>query len=62
MVAGAALWAPHPAVAGKEVAAHAEGKAVGGVLADKLAPFDVHERQCVPVKYGYIIKCTLSLL
>ena len=52
MVAGAALWAPHPAVTGKEVAAHAEGKAVGGVLADKLAPFDVHERQRVPVRYG----------
>ena len=37
MVAGAALWAPHPAVAGKEVAAHAEGEAVGLVLAEELA-------------------------
>ena len=43
MEAGASLRALHATVTGEEVAAHAEGEAVGLILADKLLRADVHD-------------------
>ena len=40
MVAVASLGTLHPAIAGKEVAAHAQSKAVGLILANELARLD----------------------
>ena len=43
MVAGAAFGALHPTVAGKEITAHAQGKAVGLITAKKLLFPDLHD-------------------
>ena len=44
METGAAIGALHPTVAAKEVAAHAEGEAVGVVLAEELVGRDGGEK------------------
>ena len=43
MVAGAAFGTLHPTVAGKEITAHAQGKAMGFITAEKLLFPDLHD-------------------
>lgn len=43
MEARAALWTLHPTITGKEITAHAQGKAVGLIPAEKLVPLDLHD-------------------
>ena len=43
MVAGAAFGALHPTVAGEEITAHAQGKAMSFISAKKLLFPDLHD-------------------
>ena len=66
MVAGAAFGALHPTVAGKEITAHAQGKAVGLITAKKLLFPDLHDwhqplfAPIVVAQLGFVISVRLA--